>query len=112
MTTAPPAFPPRRSLPIDRTFLFVTLLECALHLLRDARIYPDNSAGDAVLSGWLELAWQSAPDVAVAGLNEGMAPDSITGDPWIPDSARATLDLKTKAKQIDRLCVHPEPWCI
>lgn len=78
------------------------LLECALHLLRDARIYPDNSAGDAVLSGWLELAWQSAPDVAVAGLNEGMAPDSITGDPWIPDSARATLDLKTNAVRLAR----------
>ncbi|NDE76963.1 MAG: penicillin-binding protein 2, partial [Proteobacteria bacterium] len=38
MTTAPPAFPPRRSLSIDRTILFVTLM-VALGLVLIAQLW-------------------------------------------------------------------------
>ena len=31
-----------------------------------------------------------------------MAPDSVTGDPWLPDSVRAPLDLKTNAVRLAR----------
>ncbi len=79
-----------------------TALETALHLLRDARLYPENADSAPVLNGWLELPWQTAPHLVVAGLNEGMAPDSITGDPWLPDSARGTLNLKTNAIRLAR----------
>lgn len=80
----------------------VTLLETAAHLLRDARLYPDNEHGAPELSGWLELPWQDAPHLTVAGLNEGFAPDGVTGDPWLPDSVRAQLDLKTNATRLAR----------
>ena len=80
----------------------VTLLDTAQHLLRDARLYPDNTQNAPVISGWLELPWLDAPHLAVAGLNEGMAPDSVTGDPWLPDSARGLLDLKTNAVRLAR----------
>ncbi len=80
----------------------VALLETAQHLLRDARLYPDNELNAPVLSGWLELPWLDAPHLVVAGLNEGMAPDSITGDPWLPDSVRGLLDLKTNAVRLAR----------
>lgn len=52
--------------------------------------------------GWLELPWQPAPHLVVAGVNEGMAPDSITGDPWLPDSIRGRLDLKSNAVRLAR----------
>lgn len=80
----------------------VSLLETAAHLLRDARLYPDNEHGAPELSGWLELPWQDAPRLTVAGLNEGFAPDGVTGDPWLPDSVRAQLDLKTNATRLAR----------
>ena len=80
----------------------VGLLETAQHLLRDARLYPDNVLNAPVLSGWLELPWLEAPHLIVAGLNEGMAPDSITGDPWLPDSVRGLLNLKTNAVRLAR----------
>jgi ATP-dependent helicase/nuclease subunit B len=78
------------------------LLDTALHLLRDARLYPDNSGGDATLHGWLELPWLTAPELTIAGLNEGIVPDSITGDAWLPDSVRGALDLKTNATRLSR----------
>lgn len=77
-------------------------LDMALHLLRDSRLYPDNTEADRVLHGWLELPWQEAPHLAVAGLNEGMAPDNITGDPWLPNSVRSALGLKTNAVRLAR----------
>jgi ATP-dependent helicase/nuclease subunit B len=80
----------------------VVLLETAAHLLRDARLYPDNEHGAPELSGWLELPWQPAPHLTVAGLNEGFAPDGVTGDPWLPDSVRTPLDLKTNATRLAR----------
>ncbi len=80
----------------------VALLETAQHLLRDVRLYPDNIENAPALSGWLELPWLEAPHLAVAGLNEGMAPDSITGDPWLPDSVRGLLNLKTNAIRLAR----------
>lgn len=80
----------------------LTLLETATHLLRDARLYPDNADNASALHGWLELAWLDSPHLAVAGLNEGLAPDSITGDPWLPDSIRGLLDLKTNAVRLAR----------
>jgi ATP-dependent helicase/nuclease subunit B len=79
-----------------------TALETALHLLREARLYPENTERAPVLNGWLELPWQQAPHLVVAGLNEGMAPDSVTGDPWLPDSVRGVLDLKTNAIRLAR----------
>jgi ATP-dependent helicase/nuclease subunit B len=80
----------------------VTILETAAHLLRDARLYPDNTRDAPELSGWLELAWQEKPHLCVAGLNEGFAPDGVTGDPWLPDSVRGLLDLKTNAARLAR----------
>lgn len=77
-------------------------LETALHLLRDARLYPENAENAPVLNGWLELPWQTAPHLVVAGLNEGMAPDSVTGDPWLPESVRGLLDLKTNSIRLAR----------
>jgi ATP-dependent helicase/nuclease subunit B len=80
----------------------VTLLETASHLLRDARLYPDNDSAAPALHGWLELAWLEDPYLTVAGMNEGMAPDSVAGDPWLPDSVRGLLDLKTNAMRLAR----------
>ncbi len=80
----------------------LTILETAAHLLAEARLYADNVHGAPELCGWLELPWQKAPHLCVAGLNEGFAPDGVTGDPWLPDSVRGLLDLKTNASRLAR----------
>ncbi|MDR2981636.1 MAG: PD-(D/E)XK nuclease family protein [Puniceicoccales bacterium] len=54
---------------------------------------PDDSA--VPMLGWLELLWEDAPHLALAGLNEGIVPETITADPFLPGSFRDKLGLPT-----------------
>ena len=77
-------------------------LELAGSLLREKRLYAPHADAAIALHGWLELPWQDAPDLLIAGMNEGMVPDSLQGDAWLPDSVRALLDLKTNDTRLAR----------
>ena len=77
-------------------------LELSASLVRDARLYTAHADDAQALHGWLELPWQDAPDLVVAGMNEGMVPDSMQGDAWLPDSVRGELDLKTNQTRLAR----------
>ncbi|MBL68535.1 MAG: hypothetical protein CMO74_08840 [Verrucomicrobiales bacterium] len=57
-------------------------------------------AGD--IQGWLELAWEDAPHLMVAGVNEGHLPESIHGDLFLPDNLRELLGLRTNADRLAR----------
>lgn len=61
--------------------------------------YPEKPAAGVGLQGWLELAWEEAPHLLVAGLNDGKAPESVAGDPFAPESLRSRLGLKTNARR-------------
>jgi ATP-dependent helicase/nuclease subunit B len=54
------------------------------------------------IQGWLELAWEDAPYLIVAGVNEGHLPESIRGDLFLPDTLRAQLGLCTNADRFAR----------
>ncbi len=54
------------------------------------------------LLGWLELLWEDAPHLVVAGFNDGRVPDTIVGDPFLPEALRARLGLKTNAERFAR----------
>lgn len=45
--------------------------------------------------GWLELAFESSPNLLLTGLNEGILPNTTIGDSWLTDSMRAFLGMKT-----------------
>ncbi|RYD31278.1 MAG: PD-(D/E)XK nuclease family protein, partial [Verrucomicrobiaceae bacterium] len=77
-------------------------LDLAAVLVKDARLYTAHPDEARALHGWLELPWQEAPELIIAGLNEGMVPDSVLGDAWLPDSVRASLDLKTNDTRLAR----------
>jgi len=46
------------------------------------------------LEGWLELPWNRAPLLFVAGMNEGCVPDGRMADDFLPDSLRHALGLR------------------
>ena len=78
----------------------------ALGLLLDAisreSIFPERK-GDAVeIQGWLELPWEDAPHLIVAGCNEGLIPQSIVGDRFLPETLRARLELMTNPDRLAR----------
>ena len=78
----------------------------ALGLLLDAisreSIFPERK-GDAVeIQGWLELPWEDAPHLIVAGCNEGLLPQSIVGDLFLPETLRVRLELMTNPDRLAR----------
>ncbi len=55
---------------------------------------PSEGPADGVeLMGWLEAGIDDAPDVVVAGMNDGTVPEGMVIDPWLPDSARERLGM-------------------
>ena len=62
------------------------------------RIDPDAYA----MQGWLELPWESAPRLLVAGFNEGSVPEPVPGDAFLPENLRRELGLWTSEDRFAR----------
>lgn len=80
------------------------LLAMVLDLMRDTRLdEPDRPAEAVDVNGWLEIAWDPAPHVIVAGMNDGRLPEVIVGHAYLPESLRVRLGLhRTNAARLAR----------
>ncbi|MBA4138041.1 MAG: ATP-dependent nuclease subunit B [Opitutus sp.] len=76
--------------------------QVALEQFGRARRESDKPLGALELQGWLELLWEDAPHLVVAGCNDGFVPDAVVGDVFLPESLRAHLGLKTNAARFAR----------
>lgn len=76
--------------------------DVALRLYGEGARSDEKPAGAIELQGWLELLWEDAPHLVVAGLNDGAVPDAVVGDPFLPESLRERLGLKTNAARFAR----------
>lgn len=76
--------------------------DLALQLFAEARQTDDKPARAIELQGWLELMWNDAPHLIVAGMNDGLVPTSIIGDAFLPESLRELLGLKTNSARLAR----------
>jgi len=65
-------------------------------------LFPERPADTIDLQGWLELAWEDAPHLIVTGANEGVLPESIHGDRFLPESLRAPLGLRSNEDRFAR----------
>ncbi|MEO7413375.1 MAG: PD-(D/E)XK nuclease family protein [Opitutaceae bacterium] len=54
------------------------------------------------LQGWLELLWEDAPHLAIAGMNDGRVPESVSGDAYLPEALRTRLGLKNNEARFAR----------
>jgi hypothetical protein len=69
------------------------------------------------LVGWLEVHLDDAPVLVLSGLNEPHLPESIAGDPFLPDSVRTALSLEDNEKRYARdayrllAILHSRPVC-
>jgi ATP-dependent helicase/nuclease subunit B len=73
-----------------------------LQLLGEQRRFAEKPAGAVELLGWLELLWEDAPHLVVTGMNDGHVPEAIVGDPFLPESLRVKLGLKSNAGRLAR----------
>ncbi len=76
--------------------------ELALRAFGDSQRFDEKPAGAVELQGWLELLWDDVPHLIVAGFNDGCVPDAVVGDPFLPESLRGRLGLKTNAARFAR----------
>lgn len=76
--------------------------EVALQVFGESRRPEEKPAGALELQGWLELAWEDAPHLVVAGLNEGVVPEAVVGDAFLPESLRVALGLKHNLARLAR----------
>lgn len=74
--------------------------EVALRVYSESQGFPAKPAGALELQGWLELIWEDAPHLVVVGLNDGLVPSAMIGDPFLPESLREKLGLKTNAMRL------------
>ncbi len=76
--------------------------DVALRLYSEGTRTDEKPAGAVELQGWLELLWEDAPHLVVAGMNDGQVPDAVVGDAFLPESLRERLGLKTNAARFAR----------
>ncbi|MDF1812732.1 MAG: PD-(D/E)XK nuclease family protein [Verrucomicrobiales bacterium] len=67
--------------------------ELLLELIKDRRLYPDRSANNVDLEGWIELLWEDAPHLIVTGMNDSCVPESVNSHAYLPNSARKFLGI-------------------
>lgn len=70
--------------------------------LQSASIKPERTDEPLDLEGWLELAWNPASLLLVAGMNEGFVPDSRMSDLFLPDALRAKINLRDDRTRLAR----------
>ncbi len=78
------------------------LLALSLQALRDRPLAEARGEVDLVLQGWLELLWEPAPNLIVAGVNEEHVPGILIAHPFLPDRARESLGLNCQATRFAR----------
>ena len=79
--------------------------------LKTTRVYPDRPRDAHDLLGWLELLWNDAPHLIIAGVNEGNVPESVIGDAFLPEGLREQLGLRTNAQRFARDAYLIEALC-
>jgi len=77
-------------------------VEILFNVLRQKSIYPEHTERAVPIQGWLEMPWEDAEVLIIAGMNEGFVPDSVVGDIFLPDLPRAKLGLHDNANRFAR----------
>lgn len=91
----------------DGEALIVTLTEAMAWIARELepeRVVPLNDPKAIELLGWLELSLDDAPVLLLTGVHDGRVPESVNGDPFLPNGVRSRLGLMDNARRYARDC--------
>ena len=80
------------------------LLALLLKRLGPSAIEPNTFEAAIELTGWLELYFDERRYVIVSGCNEGVLPETLTEDPFLPDHVRSEIGLSDNASRYARDC--------
>ncbi|HSG48231.1 MAG TPA: PD-(D/E)XK nuclease family protein [Longimicrobiales bacterium] len=80
--------------PLDTPCEAHTALRILLEEAGPVRLPAPAREGAVEMLGWLELHLDDTPVTIVTGVNEGALPESVRGDPFLPDALRRLLGLE------------------
>lgn len=81
---------------------FPDALELLLRALTQKPVYKERPAKAVEFIGWLELLFEDAPHLVLLGFHDGIVPESVTSDPYLPEPLREKLGLKTNQARFAR----------
>ncbi|MBT8037572.1 MAG: PD-(D/E)XK nuclease family protein [Verrucomicrobiae bacterium] len=70
------------------------VFEMLAESVQSTRVTNDRSATVLDLQGWLELSYDPAPHLVLAGMHEECVPEGTADDAFVPDSLRKNLGLR------------------
>ncbi len=77
-----------------------------IHWLIDnlsGQLVPEPSNLSAVeIRGWLDLPWDDAPVLVIAGLHDGVVPGSVNADMFLPNQMRRQMGMMDNARRFAR----------
>jgi ATP-dependent helicase/nuclease subunit B len=76
--------------------------ELALRIFGDGQTTDEKPDRAIELQGWLELLFEDAPHLVVAGMNDGCVPEAVARDAFLPEALREKLGLKTDVGRLAR----------
>jgi inactivated superfamily I helicase/CRISPR/Cas system-associated exonuclease Cas4 (RecB family) len=79
-----------------------TALRHCLQWLAYTALAPEPSGVALDLVGWLEVACDDAPVVVLTGMNDGIVPQVLTSDAFLPDGLRRELGLQHNERRLNR----------
>lgn len=80
--------------PLDRGPSAASWVRMVRESMASATLPSAGSEDGVELMGWLEAGIDDAPHLVLTGMNEGIVPEGLTIDPWLPDSARERLGMQ------------------
>lgn len=72
--------------------------------LENIQIPPLHADNEIEMLGWLDLAHDDAPVLILTGLQDGIVPESVNGDAFLPNQLRSQLGLMDNARRYARDC--------
>lgn len=89
-------------LPVLEKMPVSEFLRLVVDEMEEERVPEPARPGAVEMLGWLELAEEDSPSVAVASLHEGAVPKSVTSDEFLPGHLREILGVNDNGQRMAR----------
>ncbi len=90
-----------------------TLYSLLGSLLQETTLYAERPANAVDLQGWLEILWDPAPYLILAGMHNQALPMHIQGDAFLPEQLRNHIGMETNLQRssMDAYLLHSVLAC-
>jgi ATP-dependent exoDNAse (exonuclease V) beta subunit len=87
---------------LDTEATFQETLTWLHHQIEKVHVPPPQDESAIEMLGWLELSMDDAPVLMLTGMHDGILPESVNGDSFLPNQLRTLLGLTDNARRYAR----------